>query len=82
MRARGPWGVPQERGKFWGRSSEVRPQRGGVPQRYAKAAEIEQLKQGLHDPSSGLLERPGLNSGLDLQAPRMLLKAAEIEQLN
>ena len=44
-----------------------------------KAAKIEH--QGLHDPSFGLLERPGLDSGLGFQAPGMLLKAAKIEQL-
>ena len=49
---------------------------------FLKAAEIEQLKQGLHDPSSGLLERPGLDSGLFFQAPGMLLNAAKTEQLN
>ena len=42
-----------------------------------KAAEIEQLKQGLHDPSSGLLERPGLDSGLDFQAPGTFEKRQE-----
>ena len=43
-----------------------------------KAAKIEH--QGLHDPSFGLLERPGLDSGFCFQAPGMLLKAAKIVQ--
>ena len=47
---------------------------------FLKAAKIEH--QGLRDPSFGLLERPGLDSGLGFQAPGMLPKAAEIEQLN
>ena len=45
---------------------------------FLKAAKIEH--QGLHDPSLGLLERPGLDSGLGFQAPGMLLKAAKIVQ--
>ena len=44
-----------------------------------KAARIEEL--GLRDPNFGLLERPGLDSGLGFQAPGVLLKAAKIEQL-